>query len=72
MTSYEHHTDIVKFFRENLFFGGDESSFVFFPQPILPALTKEGKIMMSSKGKIVMQPNGGGAFLEALSNDKSF
>jgi len=32
MTSYENHDETVEFFRENAYFGGGESSFVFFPQ----------------------------------------
>lgn len=31
MTSQENHSETVEFFRENNFFGGDESLFEFFP-----------------------------------------
>ena len=31
MTSYENHDETVQFFRANGYFGGSESSFVFFP-----------------------------------------
>lgn len=66
MTSYENHDETVQFFKQNFYFGGDESSFVFFPQTMLPALTKDGKIMMSSKGSLKLAPNGNGAFFDAL------
>jgi len=66
MTSHENHRETVQFFRQNHYFGGDESSFVFFPQAMLPALTTEGKIMMSSKSSLKLAPNGNGAFFDAL------
>ena len=31
MTSFENHNETVQFFRQNFYFGGDESSFIFFP-----------------------------------------
>ena len=70
MTSYENHVETVQFFKQNFYFGGDESSFVFFPQTMLPALTTEGKIMMSSKGTLKLAPNGNGALFDALYKDK--
>jgi len=69
MTNHETHRDIVNFFRDNEFFGGDESQFVFFPQTMLPAFTTEGKIMMAGKGKIKLAPNGNGAFFDSLAKN---
>ena len=38
MTSPENHEETVQFFKENGYFGGLESSFVFFQQQMLPAV----------------------------------
>jgi UDP-N-acetylglucosamine/UDP-N-acetylgalactosamine diphosphorylase len=70
MTSFENHSETVQFFRQNFFFGGDESSFIFFPQAMLPALTTEGKIMMSSKSTLKLAPNGNGAFFDSLQKEQ--
>ena len=70
MTSFENHAETVKFFKENEYFGGSENSFVFFPQTMLPALTTEGKIMMSSKSTLKLAPNGNGAFFDALAKNE--
>ena len=46
MTSRENHEETVQFFKDNAFFGGQESNFVFFPQQMLPALDTNGKILL--------------------------
>ena len=66
MTSPDNHEETIQFFRDNAFFGGQESSFVFFPQQMLPALDTNGKIMLKSYTNLKLAPNGNGAFVLAL------
>ncbi len=66
MTSYENHDETVQFFRDNAFFGGQESSFVFFPQQMLPALDTSGKILLKTYSELKLAPNGNGALFEAI------
>ena len=66
MTSFENHEETVQFFKDNAFFGGQESSFVFFPQQMLPALDTSGKILLKSYCELKLAPNGNGALFEAI------
>lgn len=70
MTSYENHDETVQYFRDNAYFGGEESSFVFFPQTMLPAVDTSGKILMKSHHDIKLAPNGNGALFDALKNNE--
>ena len=70
MTSYENHDETVNFFRDNDFFGGDQNSFVFFPQSMLPAVDSNGKIMMQSASSLKLAPNGNGALFDSLKNNR--
>lgn len=40
------HNEIVTYFKDNNYFGYDETKIIFFPQGGLPALTYEGKIII--------------------------
>lgn len=70
MTSSENHDETVQFFKENAYFGGQESSFVFFQQSMLPAVDISGKILMKSHCELQLAPNGNGALFEALSQNR--
>ena len=70
MTSHENHNDTISHFRQNDYFGGDESSFFFFPQTMLPALSEDGKILMKSEKSMAMSPNGNGAFFDTLCKEQ--
>lgn len=71
MTNHETHNEIVSFYKDNDYFGGDPDQFVFFPQTMLPAFTTEGKIMLAGKGKIKLAPNGNGAFFDSVAKTAS-
>ena len=71
MTNHENHAETVKFFADNAYFGGQESSFVFFPQQMLPALDKDGKILMKKHCNIKLAPNGNGAMFESIKSNES-
>ena len=70
MTSFENHDETVNFFKENNFFGGNQNSFVFFPQAMLPAVDTNGKIMMASQSSLKLAPNGNGALFVSLRSNK--
>lgn len=69
MTSPENHKETVNFFKEHSFFGGMESSFVFFTQAMLPAMNEDGKIMMTSNHTLMLAPNGNGALFDSVKNE---
>ena len=53
MTSGNNHNETVDFFKSNNYFGGLESSFIFFQQAMLPAIDHNtGKILMKDKNKL--------------------
>ena len=70
MTTYENYAETKAFFEANNFFGGEESSFIFFKQRMLPAVSLEGKIYMKDKDEIALAPNGNGGLLDAIAINK--
>jgi UDP-N-acetylglucosamine/UDP-N-acetylgalactosamine diphosphorylase len=61
---------ITEFFNENSYFGLERSQVFFFKQEMLPALTFDGKIIMTDINKISMSPNGNGGVYEGLLKSK--
>lgn len=53
-------------FEESSFFGLKPSQVVFFQQGVLPALTEAGKVIMESRSKLAMAPDGNGGVYVAL------
>ena len=71
MTTPENFAETRAFFAKHNYFGGNQDSFIFFQQQMLPALDTNGKIMLKSYTNIKLAPNGNGALLEAIrSNDE--
>ena len=66
MTSPFNHADTVEYFQENDHFGLSEERVHFFPQGRMPAVGFNGKILLSGKGRIAMNPDGHGGSLPAL------
>ncbi len=66
MTSTGNHEETVEFFKSNNFFGLNENDIMFFSQDMLPAVDKNGKLMLEEKDKIFMSPNGHGGSVKAL------
>ena len=52
MTSGVNHEETVGFFKQNNYFGGNESSFVFFQQSSLPAVDNNGKVILKTPTEI--------------------
>ncbi|GAB4820374.1 hypothetical protein N2152v2_007420 [Parachlorella kessleri] len=66
MTSAATDAETKKHFRENSYFGLKPSQIVFFQQGMLPALTEDGTIIMESRCKLAMAPDGNGGVYVAL------
>ncbi|KAG0005581.1 UDP-N-acetylglucosamine pyrophosphorylase [Entomortierella chlamydospora] len=66
MTSGPTRPATVAYFKENNYFGLESSNIVFFEQGTLPCLTFDGKIMMESKSRIAVAPDGNGGVYAAL------
>jgi len=66
MTSILNHTQTTDFFEENKYFDLPREDVCFFSQDMIPAVDKEGKFILESKGVVFMNPNGHGGSLLAL------
>lgn len=72
MTSDVNHDATVAFFQENKYFGLDAGAVTFFRQGRMPAVDKDGRVILESKGSIAMSPDGHGGALRALERSGSF
>jgi UDP-N-acetylglucosamine/UDP-N-acetylgalactosamine diphosphorylase len=64
MTSEDNHAETTGFFKERRFFGLSERDVMFFKQGEMPVVDQHGKVLLASKGRLSMGPNGnGGCFL---------
>jgi len=66
MTSEINHAATVDAFEANDYFGLPKGSVHFFTQGLVPAVGRDGKILLSAKDKIAMTPDGHGGSLRAL------
>lgn len=66
MTSHVNHAETEAFFRQHQFFGLPEGDVFFFRQGRMPAVDPNGKILLESKNRIAMSPDGHGGSLRAL------
>jgi len=66
MTSPENDAETRRFFREQAFFGLAEDQVFFFVQGTLPAVDREGRILLASPGRLSLSPDGHGGTLPAL------
>ena len=64
MTSERTHNETIAFFGKNNSFGVDDIHFI--KQGLMPAITQEGKIIMETRSRIAMHPDGHGGSLKAL------
>jgi UDP-N-acetylglucosamine/UDP-N-acetylgalactosamine diphosphorylase len=66
LTSQINNDATVAAFEANDYFGLSKDSVHFIVQGLVPAVDREGKILMAAKGKIAMTPDGHGGSLRAL------
>ena len=66
MTSEKNNSDTMNFFKEKNYFGYDPEYVHFFIQDMAPSVDFNGKILMESKSKISISPNGNGGWFSSL------
>lgn len=66
MTSEINHKDTVAFFEEHHYFNYPKESVYFFPQTMIPVMSKEGKLLLESPSKVLRSPNGNGGLFQSL------
>ena len=66
MTSVKNNKETIDFFEEKDYFGYDRSYVSFFIQDMAPSVDYNGKILMESRSKISLSPNGNGGWFSSL------
>ncbi|KAH7368614.1 UDP-N-acetylglucosamine pyrophosphorylase [Plectosphaerella cucumerina] len=66
MTSGPTRGPTEKFFAENNYFGLDKANVVVFEQGVLPCISNEGKILLESRSRVAVAPDGNGGLYQAL------
>ncbi len=66
MTSRANHQETLEFFRGHGFFGLPEEDVVLFSQGMLPAFDFDGHLLLESRHRLALAPDGHGGSLKAL------
>ncbi|MGI9495605.1 MAG: UTP--glucose-1-phosphate uridylyltransferase [Mariniblastus sp.] len=66
MTSPPTHDETTQFLTDHQFFGMDPADVKIFCQGVMPAVDQEGKLLLETKSRVFVSPDGHGGTLEAL------
>ncbi|MFH0946831.1 MAG: UTP--glucose-1-phosphate uridylyltransferase [Planctomycetota bacterium] len=69
LTSQANHEETEEFLRENSCFGLPREDVILFRQGMLPAVDRDGRLLLSSKSSLFLSPDGHGGSLAALARE---